>query len=903
MGACIGKPDVIRNSVVVSDNERGRPVASAEVLVEPKHAKGDTVSRSKFIISHPGDVQDMYTLQANKIGEGTYGSVTIGVHNSTHQQRAIKTMSKANIYLCSGVGHLQPFLGIMGGGHSQELEGPVTPVQFSFDGLPLTHDGFGALLNRCSQVSPSAPTVVEGDDLRRRCDAVGQLLSDVQADILFSLSDWGTFFSSKKTAHRDAVVGQLFAFLTGMLCFQSPERHTGRRMDDWCCLFEAKYGAAEVALSRGSGCMQTLGELSTILCRTAQSEKMAVLGMSMLYASQDRVKDATKALLQFLSEQPEKMTEILVDDLEEHSQAIRMAMQRRSDLVVAATLLQESGCSFTSQKVNGVCRAPSLLRLVGFPDPTSTTKASPEEQQRLQSVIGQSPDLFWQVHGTPSHDAMGTWVTHDGVRYWKHVVRFQQEIQIMKTMDHPNIIKLYETFEDRKHIYLAMELCTGGELFDRIIEVGQFTEKDAAIVVQQMLSAVFYMHTRGVCHRDLKPENFLFLSKGPIENTLLKIIDFGLSKCFDASIPMATKAGTPYYVAPQVLQGKYDNSCDLWSCGVIMYTMLCGYPPFYGKTDQEVLSKVRKGIYQFEPKYWRHISADAKKLIGLLLKFEPESRYTAEEALQDVWIKERAPKAENICLQDRIMHNLKSFRSKNKLKKAALNIIASQMSEAEIADLREIFKALDMNGDGFLTTTELKDGITKARARSPTIDLQAIMEGVDADGSGLIDYTEFLAATLDRKVYLQRDVCFAAFSVFDRDGDGCITLDELKQILENGSVEDVIDTWTSEELLQDDVDRNGDGSIDFEEFMEMMRGGRSMSLYTEAETPKGGRSPALLRSEEAALLLLQDSCSREDGLDTGACMRWAPSKKGLVEALGRPSCKAWKCWADSWHRD
>ncbi|CAE7484110.1 CPK2 [Symbiodinium natans] len=523
MGACVGKPDVIRNSVVVSDNER-RPVASAEVLVEPKTTKSDIVSRSKFIISHPGDVQDMYTLQPTKIGEGTYGSVTIGVHNSTHQQRAIKTMSKANM---------------------------------------------------------------------------------------------------------------------------------------------------------------------------------------------------------------------------------------------------------------------------------------------------------------------------------KHVARFQQEIQIMKTMDHPNIIKLYETFEDRKHIYLAMELCTGGELFDRIIEVGQFTEKDCAIVVQQMLSAVFYMHTRGVCHRDLKPENFLFLSKGPIENTLLKIIDFGLSKTFDACVPMATKAGTPYYVAPQVLHGKYDNSCDLWSCGVIMYTMLCGYPPFYGKTDQEVLSKVRKGVYQFEPKYWRHISQDAKKLIGMLLKFEPESRYTAEEALQDVWIKDRAPKAENICLQDRIMHNLKSFRSKNKLKKAALNIIASQMSEAEIADLREIFKALDVNGDGFLTTTELKDGITRAKARSPTIDLQAIMEGVDADGSGLIDYTEFLAATLDKKVYLQRDVCFAAFSVFDRDGDGCITLDELKQILENGSVEEVIDTWTSEELLQD-VDRNGDGSIDFEEFMEMMRGGRSMSM--ETETPKGGRSPSLLRS-------------------------------------------------------
>lgn len=241
-------------------------------------------------------------------------------------------------------------------------------------------------------------------------------------------------------------------------------------------------------------------------------------------------------------------------------------------------------------------------------------------------------------------------------------------------------------------------------------------------------------------------------------------------------------------------------------------------------------------MYQFEPKYWRHISQDAKKLISMLLKFEPETRYTAEQALQDTWIKDRAPKAQDVCLQDHIVHNLKSFRSKNKLKKAALNIIAGQMSESDIADLRETFKALDVNSDGFLTVTELRDGIEKAHLRRPLLDLDAVVEGVDADGSGLIDYTEFLAATLDKRVYLQRDVCFSAFAVFDQDGDGKITLDELKQILENGSVDQVIDGCHSEDLLQE-VDQNGDGSIDFEEFMEMMRG-RSMSMSMETTTPR-----------------------------------------------------------------
>jgi len=413
----------------------------------------------------------------------------------------------------------------------------------------------------------------------------------------------------------------------------------------------------------------------------------------------------------------------------------------------------------------------------------------------------------------------------------KHLQRFRQEVSIMKDMDHPNIIKLFETFEDRRQMFLIMELCAGGELFDRIIQERSFTEKNAAIVVHQMLSAVFYMHTNFVCHRDLKPENFLFLKRGPIEKNVLKLIDFGLSTVFKPTTDMKTKAGTPYYVAPQVLQGKYDKSCDLWSCGVIMFTMLCGYPPFYGKTDQEVLSKVRKGQYSFDAKDWKHVSADAKTLIGCLLKLDPAERYSAEKALQHAWIKECAPRASNISLQDGLVKNLRSFRSQNKLKKAALNIIAGQMSESQIADLRDVFKALDVNGDGLLTLDELNGGLTKAEI---TIDLNAIMDGVDADGSGLIDYTEFLAASLDKKLYLQRDACWAAFSVFDQDGDGHITLQELKTILENGSMNEVLDGRTTEELLQE-VDQNGDGTIDFEEFMEMMRCGRSMSMEL---TPK-----------------------------------------------------------------
>merc|ERR1719387_2761101 len=236
--------------------------------------------------------------------------------------------------------------------------------------------------------------------------------------------------------------------------------------------------------------------------------------------------------------------------------------------------------------------------------------------------------------------------------------RFKAEIALMKIMDHPNIIKLYETFEDHRNIYLVMELCSGGELFDRIIESGHFNEQQAAILMQQIIRAIYYMHENHVCHRDLKPENFLFLTKDPIEKNLLKIIDFGLSCMFESGQVLTTKAGTPYYVAPQVLAGKYDKACDLWSCGVIMYVMLCGYPPFFGETDAEVLSKVRLGNFSFNAADWKNVSEDAKALIRMLLKMNPRDRYTAEQALNHEWIKAKAPNAKNVQLQNNFVDNL-----------------------------------------------------------------------------------------------------------------------------------------------------------------------------------------------------------------------------------------------------
>eukprot|EP00922_Rhytidocystis_sp_ex-Travisia-forbesii_P049190 GHVS01073259.1.p1 GENE.GHVS01073259.1~~GHVS01073259.1.p1 ORF type:complete len:657 (-),score=105.06 GHVS01073259.1:698-2668(-) len=408
----------------------------------------------------------------------------------------------------------------------------------------------------------------------------------------------------------------------------------------------------------------------------------------------------------------------------------------------------------------------------------------------------------------------------------KNVERFRQEIAIMKSLDHPNILKLHETFEDHKNIYLVLELCKGGELFDRIIDEGYFSEMSAGVLMRHILSALYYCHEHNIVHRDLKPENFLFLDK--TKDSPLKIIDFGLAaRCDDKTI-LTTKAGTPYYVAPQVLQGKYTNKCDLWSAGVIMYILLCGYPPFHGENDAEILQKVKAGKYSFNEADWKNVSMEAKDLMRHLLVYNPDERYTAEQALGHPWIRHYSTKSNpsaDMPLNKEILDNFRAFRALSKLKKAALTVIAQQMNEGEISMLKTTFMALDENGDGTLTVQEIRRGLRNSGLKEIPADLDLLMQEVDSDGSGVIDYTEFIAASLDKRQYIQEDVCWAAFRVFDLDANGKISPEELLQVLGSESVQGVFSHQDMAEIqaMINEVDADGDGHIDFDEFMTMMR--------------------------------------------------------------------------------
>lgn len=212
----------------------------------------------------------------------------------------------------------------------------------------------------------------------------------------------------------------------------------------------------------------------------------------------------------------------------------------------------------------------------------------------------------------------------------------RREIAIMKGVSHPNILKLYEVFEDEDEFFLVMELVEGKELFDKIVDKGQYSEADAAHIVRQIVSAVDYLHANGIAHRDLKPENLL--SAGSDGNEIIKIADFGFSKNFGEE-KLMTSCGSPGYVAPEVLTSEsYDKSVDMWSVGVIIYILLCGYPPFYADNAPALFKKIMDVKYDFEDPSWDDVSADAKDLIRHLLVKEPSERYTAKQCLENRWV-------------------------------------------------------------------------------------------------------------------------------------------------------------------------------------------------------------------------------------------------------------------------
>lgn len=395
---------------------------------------------------------------------------------------------------------------------------------------------------------------------------------------------------------------------------------------------------------------------------------------------------------------------------------------------------------------------------------------------------------------------------------------FTNEFNILKDLDHPNIVNIIETFETDKLCYVVLEHCSGGELFEKLCKIRRFTEKSAAKVMKSLISAVMYCHNHGVCHRDLKPENCLFLNDS--EDSDIKIIDFGLSSHITEVDVLHDVIGTPYYIAPEMLSGNYSKVVDCWSLGVILYMLLAGTPPFNGKTNEEILMNVYSGSFTFRPKAFKTVSNSAKDLIARLLTKDPLYRITAQQAYLHPWIQELEPRIESV-IPDSVLLSLKQFSNSSHLKKASLLYIASKIANDEIGKLRNIFQNADKNGDGEISKNEFMD-IVKINSKVNTLDLEVICTYLDTNKNGVIDYTEFIAGCLIRDSFTKEEWYKFTFDYFDHLHTGYITPDSLKESLSGGNLAVNISKSEIENIINQ-ADLNQDRKIDFDEFCHLMR--------------------------------------------------------------------------------
>ncbi|KAJ9566233.1 hypothetical protein OSB04_002199 [Centaurea solstitialis] len=395
----------------------------------------------------------------------------------------------------------------------------------------------------------------------------------------------------------------------------------------------------------------------------------------------------------------------------------------------------------------------------------------------------------------------------------------KREIQIMQHLSgQPNIVEFKGTYEDRQSVHLVMELCAGGELFDRIIAQGHYSEKAAADICRQIVNVVHVCHFMGVMHRDLKPENFLLSSKE--ENSKLKATDFGLSVFIEEGRVHRDIVGSAYYVAPEVLRRSYGKEIDIWSAGVMLYILLSGVPPFWAETEKGIFDAILEGIIDFDSDPWPSISRSAKDLVRKMLTQDPKKRITSAQVLEHPWLREGG-EALDKPIDSAVLSRMKQFRAMNKLKKLALKVIAESMSEEEIKGLKAMFVNMDTDKSGSITYEELKTGLARLGSKLSEAEVKQLMEAADVDGNGTIDYIEFITATMHRHRLERDEHLYKAFCHFDTDNSGYITMDELETAMKEYGMGDGA---TIKDIISE-VDTDNDGRINYEEFCTMMRSG------------------------------------------------------------------------------
>lgn len=406
------------------------------------------------------------------------------------------------------------------------------------------------------------------------------------------------------------------------------------------------------------------------------------------------------------------------------------------------------------------------------------------------------------------------------------------EICILQKMDHPNIMKIYEFYVSKKSYCIVNELCSGGELFEEILNKGPFNEEQSAYIMYQILHAVNYFHKMNIIHRDLKPENILISGRDSQDHLFIKICDFGTSKMFEKGQIEKKVIGSSYYIAPEVLSKNYNEKCDIWSCGVILYILLSQQPPFGGDNDVEITQNVKKGKYDIDCEPFNRCSDACRDLIKKLLEFDKEKRITAQQALEHKFfqmykIKQKFTEIKDKSMTTKFIKNLKNYKKVSVIQETALAYLVHNFSQREdVVNAARLFNQFDNEIDGKITQKELLAALQAKLPNEKNLaeDVEKIFQNIDSDKNGFIEYEEFIRAAVDKQKFMDEKVLRFAFRYFDKDNSGTIDFDEIKEVFQKSiTCAKPSEIEAALKKIISEVDTNQDGKISFDEFENIMK--------------------------------------------------------------------------------
>lgn len=401
-----------------------------------------------------------------------------------------------------------------------------------------------------------------------------------------------------------------------------------------------------------------------------------------------------------------------------------------------------------------------------------------------------------------------------------NIQTLENEIKTLSSVDHPNIVRYYETYNDERFFHIVTEYLSGGDLLEGMARKKNYTEKDIAQVINKILNGICHIHSLGIVHRDLKPENIIFENQS--ETSDIKIIDFGVSrKFFKNNEELNSIVGTPYYVAPEVLDGKYDKKVDIWSIGIIMYVLMTGKPPFNAQSKNELFEKIKNQDLPLpKSRNKNHFSENSVDLLSKLTNKNPKERYSANDALKHPWFE--ILKTENKeYISKEILENLKNFVLPNMFQRSLIKLIVKKLKTEQLEKLKKAFEILDKDNTGYIDSDKLELAFHNLDLPVAKEEISEIMKNCNLNYglSNRVNYTSFITAAINKKELFDNEILWDFFNSFGPNENKLICMDNIiKGFNRTGKIKpekDIIKMF-------EEIGVSKDTLIDFDKFKQIL---------------------------------------------------------------------------------